>query len=1057
MSSFRACTILLMLALIGWLPFVSPARAAAQGVDSGPAGDSPQPDCTAATTNAEAVPAGGNSHVTHWVTLDPYQGCNWHVEVAGGTGWISSVVVGSWSWRTVEFAAASNGTGAHRSATVRVLAGTAGSTQLTTFQVEQDPVPPGCTGFGDPQLNDPNPPEGGGGWGALVPLSPNMDCQGWAVAAPAWIHVTGIYNTLRNNQWYGHFFYTVDPNTTGQARSTSILVYQPGTSYESPLASVNQPPCTYGITGQPQQALPGQGGTYAQMQVTSQAGCPSQPAHQPAWIRFQGQSSTFDYDRNGPSARSGLLGFGAQNVTVQQASTPPETYRVTSKAILPTSHVTDPISTGQNCDGGVDGPLLDAARQTWLRGDNHYYFDPAPDGAFSGTGMSGLADARTLNQIEFTWDGSQISNVQTFHNIIESHRDFTYRHGDLFFSCSEGRQATTDQSEWGRMVNGLGHFELNSSVAVPGTLVPLAPTLDTFLQGDIDMAHHLTLQWREDPWTQAFRVERKLPSGGWLPLETYVTSNVSCIDLYGFIGGIEAGGRIAVIPPFQTVTGSVAFDLPAITQPQPMQVATCVDVITGHGQGQEPCNLQTLLPSLAEFPPQYQQGRSVLGATWPSCAWAAQSNASWLTPQSANGAGSGYVGYDLASNPTTECRYGSINYTSLTNPNGTPAKLSVTQLGLGPATRWNAAADFRPEGLSNPLGDCHNNQGVWEYLSSFRGVSRLMVESLPIFHHDADCCAASRSYWLPTTDLHDGAVGREGLGSRLILSPGTSYRAAVSWRNPGSAGYFNVAGSIQDLGGQGGHWYIDHGAAAIADGDLPGGATQPFNRSLLVNQGETVLFTYEAGPAYRSEASLDLTVTPTANPACSLTSNLVDVYLDANAHGGQTLTIAATLAGCPFFAQTSNPTQLAIAGADPQGRLNGITGAGGAASLTYNVASNPGQYREMTILVSMGQTTRLFTVHQTGADPCQVTDLNIYYQTVDSGTHNINLVVTTTGASCPFTVARTVGGSWLGLPGGGATYSGTTGANRQAAVLLNVAANQGAQRAGTLHFSPTQG
>jgi hypothetical protein len=269
--------------------------------------------------------------------------------------------------------------------------------------------------------------------------------------------------------------------------------------------------------------------------------------------------------------------------------------------------------------------------------------------------------------------------------------------------------------------------------------------------------------------------------------------------------------------------------------------------------------------------------------------------------------------------------------------------------------------------------------------------------------------------------------------------------------------YFSVAGSIQDLGGQGGHWYIDHGAAAIADGDLPGGATQPFNRSLLVNQGETVLFTYEAGPAYRSEASLDLTVTPTANPACSLTSNLVDVYLDANAHGGQTLAIAATLAGCPFSAQTSSPTQLAIAGADPQGRLNGTTGAGGAASLTYNVASNPGQYREMTILVSMGQTTRLFTVHQTGADPCQVTDLNIYYQTVDSGTHNINLVVTTTAANCSFTVARTVGGSWLGLPGGGATYSGTTGANRQATVLLNVAANQGAQRTGTLHFSPTQG
>src|SRR4030095_5963885 len=108
----------------------------------------------------------------------------------------------------------------------------------------------------------------------------------------------------------------------------------------------------------------------------------------------------------------------------------------------------------------------------------------------------------------------------------------------------------------------------------------------------------------------------------------------------------------------------------------------------------------------------------------------------------------------------------------------------------------------------------------------------------------------------------------------------------------------------------------------------------------------------------------------------------------------------------------------------------------------------PGQYREMNIVVAIGQTTRTFTVHQSGADPCQVTDLNMYSQTVDPGAHTFDILVTTTNGNCQFTVERTAGGTWLGLPGGGSTYSGVTGGNRQAAVRLTVAANQGAERLG---------
>jgi len=1053
----------LMLALIGWLPLVLPARAAAQSAGAAGGGEeAPEtPACTAAATSAENVPADGNSHVVHWVTLDPYQGCTWHVEVVGGAGWISNVVVGSWSWRTVELSVAANGTGQHRSATVRILAGTAGNTQLTTFQVEQDPLPPPCTGFGDPQLNNPNPPEGGGGWGALVPLYPNMDCSGWAVSAPSWIHISAIFNTLRGSQWYGHFFYTVDANTGGQARTSNILVYQPGTNYESPLAPVTQPPCTYGITGQPQQPLPGQGGTYSQMQVSTQTGCPNQPVQQPAWIQFQGQTTTFDYDPNGPVARTGLLHFGGQDVTIQQAALPPETYRIISKAILPPSHVTDPLGgIGHRCDGAVDSALWGAEAVTWLRGDNHNRFDPAPGGAFSGPGLNGTADSRTFDQVELTWDGSQFSNVQFFHNIIRSHRDFTYRHGDLFFSCEEGGQANTPQEGTVWIENGRGRIRLNSSVAIPSSLVPAAPNLDTLLEGTIDAAHRLTLSWNEDPWTQAFRVQRKRPDGTWMTLETYDTSDVSCIDLYGAFGAEEAAKRLFdpnPFYPFGRVINNVTFDLPAITQTQPEYVwpYACVDRIGGHEWWREPCGLHTLLPSLAELGSGAQQSSGVLGAAWPSCTWTAQSNASWLTPQPANGSGSGYVNYSLTANPSPECRYGTITYTT---PGGPPVKLTMTQRGWGSAVRWNAAADFRPEGVSNPSADCHGNQGVWKYMASDRTDNRTDVWELLVFRHDNDCSIGSRSYWKPDSSNCEVNVSRVGLGSRLFLTPSWNFRSAVAWRNPGAAGYFNVAGDIHDEGGLGGRWYIDKGTTPITSGTLSGGATQAFNQTFQAAAGETVLFTYEDNMGYASEASVDLTVSQAAPPNCSLvTIQPFDVYLDANAHTSQTLAITATLSGCPFTAQTSDPVNLSIVGADPQGRYTGTTGAGGSASVTYNVTYNPGQYREMTILVSMGQTTRLFTVHQSGANPCQVTDLNMYYQTVDAGAHNLDLLVTTTAANCPFTATRTAGGSWLGLPGGGSTYNGTTGGNRQATVHLTVAANQGGQRAGTVRFSPTQG
>src|SRR6185295_2070965 len=344
------------------------------------------------------------------------------------------------------------------------------------------------------------------------------------------------------------------------------------------------------------------------------------------------------------------------------------------------------------------------------------------------------------------------------------------------------------------------------------------------------------------------------------------------------------------------------------------------------------------------------------------------------------------------------------------------------------------------------------------YMASNRSDSRADVWTLPVFRHDDDCSPQSRSYWKPDTSNCDVAIARAGLSSRLILSPGWSYRSVVAWRNPGAAGYFSVTGNIHDEGGLGGRWYIDKGATPITAGVLAGGGSQAFNQTFQIAAGETVLFTYEDNPGYASEASVDLTVSQAAPPNCSLvTIQPFDVYLDPSAHHDQTLAITGSQSGCPFTAQSSNPTQLHIDGADGQGRITGVTGAGGAASLTHDVANNPGQYREMNIVVAIGQTTRTFTVHQSGADPCQVTDLNMYYQTVDPGTHTLDLIVTTTNGGCPFTVTRTAGGSWLGLPGGGATYSGVTGGNRYGTVRLTVAANQGAERAGTLRLTPTQG
>lgn len=1048
MSSLRARPVLLLLALISWLPLLSPARAAA--------GSAPPtatvPDCTAATSTAEVVASGGIPHATHWVTLDPSQGCNWHVEVVGGAGWISGVAVGSWSWRTVEFAVAANGTTAHRSATVRILAGTAGTTQIGSFQVEQDAPLQGCTGFGAPQLNNPNPPEGGGGFGALVPLVPNMDCPQWAVSVPSWVHVSDIYNTLRGSQWYGHFFYTIDPNTTGQARSSPVVVYRPDhTDLQSPPVSVAQPACAYAVTGQPQQALPGLGGTYAQMQVTTQTGCPSQPAQQPAWIRFQGQSTTFDYDPNGPTARTGVLAFGSQNVAVQQAPLPAETYRITSKAILPPSHISDPLPLGAQCDGGADLTVRDGTPITWLRGDNHSRFDPAPDGAFSGPGLNGTADARTLDQVEFTWNGSQFSGVRFFHNIIESHRDFTYLHGDLFFSCAQAGQANTPQEGTASIsADGNGHIKLSSSVAIPPSLVSIAPNLDTTLNVTIDRAHNMMLDWREDPWSQGYRVERRRPDGSWMTLKTHITSDVSCIDLYGSYGDLEAFNRINAFLPFHTVTGSAIFNLPTITQTQPEEVEGCVDVYTQHEWWREPCSVHTLLPSLAEIAPGSQQGRSVLGVAWPSCIWSAESSAPWLTPQAPNGSGSGYVSYTAAANTTPDCRYGSITYN--TPYSGTPGKLSVTQLGLGPADRWNAAADFRPEGLSNPSADCHGDLGVWEYMASARGGNRSAVERFPIFHHDSDCSAASRSYWKPSSSGCEASIGRAGLGSRLFLTPSARARSVIAWHNPEHnpelTGLFTISGNIHDEGGHGGHWYIDKGTTVIASGNLTGGDTRPFNQTIPITGGETVLFTYEDDPGAASEASVDLTIAKAVNPNCALDQiQPYDAYLDANAHNGQTLAITSNLAYCPFTAQTSSPGQLTLP------NPGGITSPGVEASLVYNVTANPGQTRVMTLLVTMGQTTRTLTVHQNGADPCQVTALNAYSQTVDSGAHTINLVVTTTTPNCSFTAARVAGEPWVGFPSGG-----TTGPDRQATITLHAEANTSAQRrTDVIRFAPTAG
>jgi hypothetical protein len=183
----------------------------------------------------------------------------------------------------------------------------------------------------------------------------------------------------------------------------------------------------------------------------------------------------------------------------------------------------------------------------------------------------------------------------------------------------------------------------------------------------------------------------------------------------------------------------------------------------------------------------------------------------------------------------------------------------------GPAYTWNLSNDMRLDTAGT------NPDNTWTYMSGpltgLHNVSTYVV--MPSFQNPCDPNYPTTRCWRsaaggdPSVMVDDISESFSTLYTSAgvpNMHPGISDESIVRWTSP-IAGRIRVLGRFSDVDsycGDGVVWYIDHGAATIAQGSIQNtgsGSGSVFYQTTSVRKGDTLYFIVTPGGNYACDST----------------------------------------------------------------------------------------------------------------------------------------------------------------------------------------------------------
>ncbi len=339
------------------------------------------------------------------------------------------------------------------------------------------------------------------------------------------------------------------------------------------------------------------------------------------------------------------------------------------------------------------------------------------------------------------------------------------------------------------------------------------------------------------------------------------------------------------------------------------------------------CNF-TINPSSQSFLPAGGNGSVAVTASAPACNWAAVSNAGWINiTNGATGTGNGNAAFTVDANPNGPPRTGTLTVAGQTF---TVTQGSNCSYALSPASQGIAAAGGNGSFNVQTGANC-----TWIATSN---VAWLTINGAA---NGSGNGAVNFSAAANPSPQRSGTITVAGQTFTVTQADGCTFNIAPTNQSVAASG---ANGTLNVTAGAGCAWTAASNNNWLS---ITSGATGSGNGA--------VGFTAAAnsGPA-RTGTLTVAGQTFTVNQANGCTFTLAPTgQAFARAGGSGSLNLTANT-GCVWTA-VSNDNWIT---------LNGVTSGNGNATLTYNVAANPGAHSRTGTLTIGGQT---FTVAQAGA------------------------------------------------------------------------------------------
>jgi hypothetical protein len=437
----------------------------------------------------------------------------------------------------------------------------------------------------------------------------------------------------------------------------------------------------------------------------------------------------------------------------------------------------------------------------------------------------------------------------------------------------------------------------------------------------------------------------------------------------------------------------------------------------------------TVTPPGESFGTSGGEGTLRVAASAPTCAWAAVSNAPWITIAGGGGSGNGTLRYVVAANGGA-ARTGTISIAGTT--------VAVTQAGAAaPGCEFTVspgAESFAPAGGDGTVRvTASASSCAWTVVSNASWISAASTGGSGNGNVRYTVSANTRA-------ARTGTLTVAGVAVTVTQAAAASCEFSVS-PNTESFGVNGGDGTVRVTASAGGctwtaassvPWITVASNGGSGNGDLRytvAANTGPARTGTLMVAGTTVTVTQAAAPP---------------PPTCAFTVSPLSESFGTGG-GDETIRVEATAGSCAWTA-VSNVPWIAVATA-------GGTGSG---NVRHTVAPNTGAARTGTLTVA-GATV---TVMQAAAPTCEftVSPLSESFPTAGGeGTIHIDA----SAGSCAWTAASTVPWITLASPGGTGdvnlryTVALNIGAARTATVMV-AGATVTVSQAATLPVGPTE-